>query len=89
VAVEPGAARADVREALRGARVGVPRLPLRLPHRVRRGGRCRDGGEEGGAAGVGGVGAAGVEAGAEAARTGRWRGGGVGADGVVGAGAPE
>lgn len=35
VAVQPGAARAGVRGAVRGARVGVPRLPLRLPHPVR------------------------------------------------------
>ena len=35
VAVQPGAARAGVRGAVRGARVGVPRLPLRLPHAVR------------------------------------------------------
>lgn len=35
VAVQPGAARARVRGAVRGARVGVPRLPLRLPHPVR------------------------------------------------------
>lgn len=35
VAVEPGAAGAGVRGAVRGARVGVPRLPLRVPHPVR------------------------------------------------------
>lgn len=36
VAVEPGAARARVRRPVRVARVGVPRLPLRVPHPVRR-----------------------------------------------------
>ena len=36
VAVQPGAARAGVRGDVRRARVGVPRLPLRLPHPVRR-----------------------------------------------------